>query len=151
MKQQPKPTSPRRRRHAAMRDDERPDDQGERARSERGVKPSPRPGSPREGRHGSDSRARHRQSTRPEPSSHRRHPSHDRSRDRDRDRDRHPESDPTRRAADTDDLIPRYRAGRPFVDNLSSQEVPTGSKPKGQDKGLQPRVYFEETRSSFVP
>ncbi|KAK7409579.1 hypothetical protein QQX98_008241 [Neonectria punicea] len=36
MKQQPKPTSPRRRRHAAMRDDERPDDQGERARSERG-------------------------------------------------------------------------------------------------------------------
>ncbi|KAH7152254.1 hypothetical protein B0J13DRAFT_658617 [Dactylonectria estremocensis] len=140
MKQQPqpKPKPPRRPRYAAMRADQRADDQGERARTERGMKPSPRPASPREPRHASDSRARHRPLNQPEPSSHRHHHSRDRSRDRgrDRDRDRHPSSDPTRRAAETDDLIPRYRAGRDR--NRDASDKPrrrSRSRSRSRDRG----------------
>ncbi|KAI8659565.1 Protein kinase domain-containing protein [Fusarium sp. Ph1] len=102
---------PRRPRHAAMRDDQERDDQGERARAERGVKPSQRSRSPREAResrHGSDAR-RDRPSTRPEPGSSRRRRH---SRDRSRDRGSRPSPEPSRRAPDVDDLIPRYRAER---------------------------------------
>ncbi|KAJ4268332.1 serine/threonine protein kinase, CMGC, CDC2/CDK sub [Fusarium torreyae] len=102
---------PRRPRHAAMRDDQERNDQGERARAERGVKPSQRSRSPRqvrESRRGSDSR-RDRPSTRPEPrpSRRRRH-----SRDRSRDRAARPSPEPSRRGPEVDDLIPRYRAER---------------------------------------
>ncbi|KAJ4201953.1 serine/threonine protein kinase, CMGC, CDC2/CDK sub [Fusarium falciforme] len=102
---------PRRPRHAAMRDDQERDDQGERARAERGVKPSQRSRSPREAResrHGSDAR-RDRPSTRPEPGSSRRRRH---SRDRSRDRGSRPSPEPSRRAPDVEDLIPRYRAER---------------------------------------
>ncbi|KAH6892276.1 hypothetical protein B0T10DRAFT_401584 [Thelonectria olida] len=126
MKNQPKSQSKstyqskrsRRPRHAlaAMKDDQGRDEKGDRARTERGLKLSSRQESPREPRHGSDARAHHRHSSKPEPSSHRRRHSRDRSRDRDRDRDRDHDrphsSDPSRRQADPDDLIPRYRASR---------------------------------------
>ncbi|KAH7166002.1 hypothetical protein EDB81DRAFT_269847 [Dactylonectria macrodidyma] len=144
MKQQHQPKSkpPRRPRYAAMRADQRADDQGERARTERGMKSSPRPASPREPRHAPDSRARHRPVNQPEPSSHRRHHSRDRSRDRgrgrdrDRDREQHPLSEPTRRAAETDDLIPRYRAGRDR--NRDASDKPrrrSRSRSRSRDRG----------------
>ncbi|CAM1508285.1 Fc.00g051330.m01.CDS01 [Cosmosporella sp. VM-42] len=114
MNHQPKPVR-RRQSSVAMRDDEGPDDQRERARNGRGVKPSSsqRLGSPREpresqSRHDPESRTRRRPSPRPEPSSHRRR----HSRDRSRDRPSHPSSETSRRPAEVDDLIPRYRVGK---------------------------------------
>lgn len=97
---------PRRRRHAAMKDVGGSDDHGERARSGRGVKSSDRPGSPpREPGRSPSSRALHRYS-RPE------HASHDRyhSRDRSREHPRRRLSESSRRGAEVEDLIPRYRA-----------------------------------------
>ncbi|KND93698.1 CTD kinase subunit alpha [Tolypocladium ophioglossoides CBS 100239] len=106
MRHLPKPRRRRRRRHAAMKDVGGSDDHGERARSGRGAKSSDRPGSPpREPRRSPSSRARHRHS-RPEPVSHDRHHSRDRSRERPRRR----LSESSRRGAEVEDLIPRYRA-----------------------------------------
>ncbi|KAF5663889.1 cmgc cdk crk7 kinase [Fusarium heterosporum] len=100
---------PRRPRNAAMRDDQERDDQGERARAERGVKPLPRSRSPRQVRdsHRASHAHRERPSTRPDPrSSRRRRHSHDRSRDR----AARPSPETSRRVPEVDDLIPRYRA-----------------------------------------
>ncbi|KAH6964145.1 hypothetical protein DER45DRAFT_136492 [Fusarium avenaceum] len=106
------PSKPLRRpRNAAMRDDQERDDQGERARDERGVKPLQKPGSPRQDRnpHRAPDARRERPSTRPDPrSSRRRRHSHDRSRDR----AARPSPEPSRRGPEVDDLIPRFRAER---------------------------------------
>ncbi|KAM0342245.1 hypothetical protein ACHAPU_009650 [Fusarium lateritium] len=102
---------PRRPRNAAMRDDQERDDQGERARSERGVKPLPRSRSPRQARdsHRASDARRERPSTRPDPRpSRRRRHSHDRSRDR----AARTSPETSRRVPEVDDLIPRYRAER---------------------------------------
>ncbi|KAF4446075.1 CMGC/CDK/CRK7 protein kinase [Fusarium austroafricanum] len=99
---------PPRRRHAAMRDDQERDDQGERARDERGVKPSQRSRSPRQvrdSRRASDTR-RERPSARPDSRSSRRRRH---SRDRSRDRAARPLPEPSRRGPEVEDLIPRYR------------------------------------------
>ncbi|KAK2935730.1 hypothetical protein FoTM2_003673 [Fusarium oxysporum f. sp. vasinfectum] len=99
---------PRRRRHAAMRDERELNDQGERARHERGMKPSQRSRSPRQvrdSRHDSDAR-RNRPPIRPDShSSRRRRHSHDRSRDR----ASRLSPEPSRRGPEVEDLIPRYR------------------------------------------
>lgn len=99
---------PRRRRHAAMRDERELNDQGERARHERGMKPSQRSRSPRQvrdSRHDSDAR-RNRPPIRPDSHSSRlRRHSHDRSRDR----ASRLSPEPSRRGPEVEDLIPRYR------------------------------------------
>ncbi|KAF4332385.1 CMGC CDK CRK7 kinase [Fusarium beomiforme] len=99
---------PRRRRHAAMRDDREFDDQGERARYERGMKPSQGSRSPRQvrdSRRDSNARRNH-SSTRPEShSSRRRRPSYDHNRDR----ASRTSPGPSRRGPEVEDLIPRYR------------------------------------------
>ncbi|RKL36888.1 CTD kinase subunit alpha [Fusarium proliferatum] len=99
---------PPRRRHAAMRDEREVNDQGERARHERGMKSSQRSRSPRQvrdSRHDSDTR-RNRPLTRPDShSSRRRRHSHDRSRDR----ASRLSPEQSRRAPEVEDLIPRYR------------------------------------------
>ncbi|KAF5576932.1 CMGC CDK CRK7 kinase [Fusarium pseudocircinatum] len=99
---------PRRRRHAAMRDERELNDQREGARHERGMKTSQRSRSPRQirdSRHDPDAR-RNRPLTRPEPhSSRRRGHSHDRSRDR----ASRLTPEASRRVPEVEDLIPRYR------------------------------------------
>ncbi|KAF5027853.1 hypothetical protein F66182_41 [Fusarium sp. NRRL 66182] len=100
---------PRRPRHAAMRDDQERDDNGDRAPDERGVKSLQASKSPRhfrDSRHAPDAH-RDRPSARPEPRSSRRRRH---SRDRSRDRAARPPPEPSRRGPEVDDLIPRYRA-----------------------------------------
>ncbi|RGP65433.1 cmgc cdk crk7 kinase [Fusarium longipes] len=140
---------PHRARYAAMRDDQKRDDQGEKALDEHGVKFSQRPKPPRQVR---DSRRapeprRDRPSTRPDPRSSRRRRH---SRDRSRDRATRPSPDTSRRVPEANDLIPRYRERHrePFFDRVQSKKVQKRKKPPAKDKGLQPRVCLKEARST---
>ncbi|KAF7562089.1 hypothetical protein G7046_g2048 [Stylonectria norvegica] len=133
-----------------MRDDEGPDEQRERARTGRGAKPSQRSRSPREPRHGPDPRSRQRPSIRPEPSasaSASRH--HHRSRERSREREHagHSSSEPTRRTAETDDLIPRYRASRDRHESDDKSRRRSRSRGRGGNPDSPPPTKRHRSRT----